>query len=434
MNLNNLKALGKKLAKSKLTKDAGLYTVFRVADKLIPFFLLPIITRVLNPDEYGVFVLFQAIAGIVLPLMTLSIDSSILLNYFKVKKEKFSSYFSSGYLLLIFSSVITFSLIYLFRNPVSSLIEFPAAWVISILIFCFLQFHSNLALNLFQVKKQPKYYGIYSVSLTATKNLAMLYLVLYEGMKWQGIIVGYILAYSIFFLISFYLFKKDNLFTKNIDKNYIKDNMQVGYPLSIHKIGGWLSDSATRIIVGGIIGTAAAGSFGIGASIALVVKYIQDSFNKAFVPYLFDLLKDFKPETEKKLVRLTYVYNAGLLIFSVLFGLAGVFSLEFVFGSEYANGKEVVLFICLAYAFNGMYKMHVNYIFYTKKTYLITIITIIMGLVNIGTSYLFVKKFGLSGAGLSLCITNFLGYLISWYLGNKVLPMNWLFSSKTKET
>src|SRR6056297_1799809 len=173
-----IKKLLRKVFLSKLIKDAGTYTIFRIADKIIPFLLLPIITRVLKPEEYGVFVLFQALAGIALPLMTLSVDSSILLNYYKVKKEQFKNYFSSGYLLLIISSVLIFLILVTIKVPISNLTDFPAEWVISILILCFLQFHSNLALNLFQVKKQPKYYGIYSVSLTVTKNLAVLFLVL----------------------------------------------------------------------------------------------------------------------------------------------------------------------------------------------------------------------------------------------------------------
>ena len=55
--------------------------------------LLPIVTRQLTVDEFGIFVLFQAIASIILPISTLSIDSSILLNYYKIQKDKFNKYF-----------------------------------------------------------------------------------------------------------------------------------------------------------------------------------------------------------------------------------------------------------------------------------------------------------------------------------------------------
>ena len=182
------------------------------------------------------------------------------------------------------------SFIWLIRHYISELTTFPVNWVIVIVLFCFFQFHSNLALNLFQIKKEVIKFGVYSVSLTFIKNIFMLIFVLLVGMKWEGIIIGYLLAYAIFFIISIIIFKYNKLYTNEIDKSYLIDNIKVGFPLSLHNIGAWLGSSASRIIIGSLIGSSALGSFGAGASIALIVLYVQDSFNKAFVPYLFEKL------------------------------------------------------------------------------------------------------------------------------------------------
>lgn len=428
----NLSKLIDYLKNSRLVKDAGIYTIFKVLDKVIPFLLLPIVTRILNPNEYGVFVLFQALAGIALPLMTLSVDSSILLNYYKTTQEEFKKYFSSGYVLLILSSIISIVVFYSIREPISSLTEFPASWIIAILMFCFFQFHSNLALNMFQVEREPGKYGIYSVSLTAFKNGLMLLFVIYFGMKWQGIIVGYLVAYFLFFVVSHYFFNHRDLYTLDIKKDYILDSMKVGYPLSIHVMGSWAADAATKVIIGAILGEGATGSFGIGATIGIIVKFIQDSFNKAYVPYLFDNLKRFNEKVENKLIKITYLYNVALLVLAIVVGVIGSSFLEVIFGSAYKEGKQVVLLLCIAYAFNGMYKMHVNYIFYEKKTHIILLITLTTGSLNIGLSYLFVGLYGIWGGALSLCIVNVVGYILSWYLGNKVWPMKWFSFSFMK--
>ena len=122
---------------------------------------------------------------------------------------------------------------------------------------------------------------------------------------------------------------------------------------------------------------------------------------------------------------LTYTYNVLLLVSATVVGILGYYFLDIIFGSAYAEGKEIVLLISLAYAFNGMYKMHVNYIFYTKKTYLIFLITMTTGLLNIALSYLFIEMYGLMGGALSLCIINLVGYVVSWYIANRVYPMKW---------
>ena len=48
------------------------------------------------------------------------------------------------------------------------------------------------------------------------------------------------------------------------------------------------------------------------------------------------------------------------------------------------------------------------------------------GLLNIALSYLFIEMYGVMGGALSLCVINFVGYLISWYIGNRVYPMKWI--------
>ena len=410
---------------SKLVKDSSIYFGFKIIDILFPLFLLPIITRKLEPDQYGLYVLYTALVALLLPLMTLSVDSSIVLNYFKVKREEFSNYFSSGYFLLIISSTVIGFIVWMFRLPLAALASLPSELVIILILACFFQFHSNLALNIYQVRQEPVKYGFFSLSLTIVRNALILILLFYFNLDGIGIIYGHLFSNVLFFVISIYLFWSLKLFSVKLSKEFILDNIKVGYPLSLHQFGSWLATSATRIIVGGILGTAAAGSFGVGATIGMIVSFTQDSFNRAFAPYLYKQLQAFNKSVEGKLIKMTYGYNVGLLIFAIVVGVAGYLSVGLLFGSSYEQSKEVVIYFCLAYAFDGMYKMHVNYIFFTKRTHLIFLITLTTGLLNILLSYLFVMKFGIVGGAISLCVINFIGYLLSWYLGNRVFPMAW---------
>ncbi len=423
--MNFSKNIFNNISNNNLLIDAGYYTIFRIIDKLIPFMLLPIITRQLTVDEFGIFVLFQAISSIVLPVLTLSVDSSILLNFYKIQRDRFRNYFSSGYLLLILSSILISLLIWLSRNYISNLTKFPVEWIMIISLFCFFQFHSNLALNLYQIKKEVFKFGIYSISLTFLKNVLMLILVILVGMKWEGIIISYLISYGIYFCISLYLFKLDDLYTFDIDRSYLIDNIKVGYPLSLHNIGAWMGSSASRIIISGVIGSAALGSYGTGASIGLIVLYVQDSFNKAFVPYLFEKLNNFNQKISNSLVKLTYTYYIVITLFAGIVGILGYLFMGFIFGTDYINGRDVVIYIALGYAFDGMYKMHVNYLFYEKKTNIIFMITILTGILNIPLTYFLIQEKGLAGAGIAFLLVNIFSYFLSWYLSQKIYPMNW---------
>lgn len=423
-----LLSLIRKVRASSVARQAGTYFAFKLLDKAVPFLLLPIVARALGPSEYGVFVLFQAIAGLVLPLMTLSVDSSILLNFFKVSERAFPVYFSSGYRLLLISAFVVVVGLWLGRDPIAALWGFPAEAIVLVAAFCFFQFHTNLAMNLYQVRRQPVRYGVFSVGLTLSKNALMLVLVLGMNMGWYGVAIGYTVAQGAFAVAAEILFLRQGLLQARVRRVYIWDNVKVGYPLSAHQLGAWGASSATRVIVAALLGSASAGSFGVGAAVAMLVMFVQDAFNKAYVPYLFDQLEDERPESQRALVRLTYGYVLGLSVFGLVTGGIGVLLLEPVFGADFADGTVVVVPLCLAYVFEGAYKMHVNYIFYSKRTYLILLITVTTGLVNIGLSLLLIRTYGLLGSALSLCIVNACAYVLAWVVGQKVHPMPWRLS------
>ncbi len=425
MLISNILFFLNSVRNSNISKQASTYLFFKILDITIPFLILPFITREINPEEYGTYLLYVSLAPILLPLMTLSVDSSILLSFFKVNKKEFARYFSSSYLILLSSSIIVGCIIYFNKTLFSSISLLNEDYISLLIISCLFQINSNLALNIFQAKKEPKKYGYFSLSLTIIKNTLVLIFVFFLKMEAKGLIYAQLISSAFFFIISIIVFNYYKLLTFNLSWSFTKDSLLIGFPLTLHQVGSWLSTTSTRIIIGGIMGAAAVGSFGVGATIGLVVALVQDSFNKAFAPYLFEQLKIFNNEIEIKLINLTYLYNISLFLFAIFLGVAGYYSLEFIFGNNYAGSRNVVIYLCLAYAFDGMYKMHVNYIFFVKKTHLVFIITTISGLLNIFFSYFLVKKFGISGGAISMCIINLIAYLISWVLGNKVFPMNW---------
>ena len=55
----------------------------------------------------------------------------------------------------------------------------------------------------------------------------------------------------------------------------------------------------------------------------------------------------------------------------------------------------------------------------------VTKITFTIGVINIFLSYILIVKFGLIGAAYSLLIISFFQYILSFYVGHKLIPMPW---------
>ena len=413
----------KQVFKSSLIKQAGVYTLSNLLEKGIPFAILPILTRILTKEDVGFYTLYQAVLTLLIPLYTLSIDSSIILNYFKVDKEKFNIYFSNGIFLFIVTLIVLTGISFVFSEQISNLINFPFFWFLLIIIIVALQFFTTLRKSLWQVKDKPKKYAYFSIGLSLVKNLTGLLLIIYTDYGWKGIIIGHLIGQIFFSLYSFITFKNEDLFKWVLNKSYIIDLLKIGTPLSLHRFGAWLSDALNRIVIASLIGVAATGSYGIGATFGIIVTIVQDAFNRAYVPYLFKNLKIYSEEVRLRLVKTTTFFYLGLLTFALVICFVGFFGVGFVFGEQYDETKYFIIPLVFASMFNGFYKIHTNYIFFTKKTYKIMFITLSMGLINIALVYYLVKNYGILGAAYATLIIQILSYLITFYISNKIYPV-----------
>lgn len=411
--------------KSELINNASLYTIVNVLDKLIPFLVLPILTRQLTQEAIGYYVLYQAILPVLMLILTLNADSSVLLSYYKLDKHDFNIYLSNSLYIFAGSYLVFSILLFIFGGFVANILEFPVFWLYLAFQVVAFRFFTGLKLNLWQVQKKPVPYGIYRVFYTLLVNILALYFILSLNYSWQGIILGQLAGGIIFSIIALIIFLRNKYFNFKFDFNFIKDNLKVGVPLSIHNLGAWLGNLASRFVINFLLGKAATGSYGIAATFGIIMLILQDSFNKAFVPFLFEKLNHLTEQVKIKLVKYTYLYYAGILLLAGLISVFGYYTIGLIFGNEYLEARNIIAPVVFANAFNGMYKMHINYVFFTKKTQYIALITIISGAVNVILCYLFVLEFNIVGAAYAYLISQFIYYILSFYLGQKHVPLPW---------
>lgn len=421
-----------KITNSKLAKDASVYTAFTVFDRAVPFLFLPIITRFLSPDEFGVYVTFQTLLSFFVPFLSLGTDASIIISYFKLSVEKFKEYFFNSFIVFLLLSLVVFFIFYFFSVSISDIVKFPYEWLIWVFAGCFFQYINDLNSNLWQSFREPHKYGFFKISYTILKNGLNLFFVISLGLSWKGLVYSHVITASLFAIISLAIFFKRNYFNFIFNRKFIKDSLHYGIPLSLHNLGAWAADLASRLILNSLVGIAATGEFGAGATLGMVVSLIQDSFNRAFAPYLFEKLKNLTPDVRLSLVKKTYFYYIVIFIIAGVVGVAGSLAASTILGSKYQNSGQFIIWISFAYAFTGLYKMHVNYIFYEKKSKLLMLITLISGVVNIVLCFLLIKANGAIGAAQAFLLSNIILYVVTFYISNRLVPMPWNLLSRTK--
>lgn len=96
-----------------------------------------------------------------------------------------------------------------------------------------------------------------------------------------------------------------------------------------------------------------------------------------------------------------------------------------VAGPQYARAAEVIGWLALGQAFNGMYLMLSNYIAYSRRTWLLSLATITSGLINIILLMLFINLFGITGAAMAFSIATAIRFFLTWWAASKSYPMPW---------
>lgn len=165
-------------------------------------------------------------------------------------------------------------------------------------------------------------------------------------------------------------------------------------------------------------------------SLALILVY--DSLNKAFVPLLFSLLSKNDSVDKDKIVKFSYLLFLSCITFGIAAYFISPYILILVSNENYILATSFIGLLCIGQSFQGLYLVVTNYIFFMKKTYLLSIVTITSGIINVILIYLFIDKYQLLGVSMAFCISMALRFLFTWILAQYIYPMPWFHSLSLK--
>jgi O-antigen/teichoic acid export membrane protein len=114
----------------------------------------------------------------------------------------------------------------------------------------------------------------------------------------------------------------------------------------------------------------------------------------------------------------------ALAVAAVAF-LVGPYAITLIAGAQYIEAGKVIGLLALGQAFGGMYLMVTNYIFYSKRTGLLSIATLCSALINIALLLLLVDKFGTLGAAWAFMLSMAIRFVLTWGIAQKRHRMPW---------
>jgi O-antigen/teichoic acid export membrane protein len=413
------------MVKNRLFGHATIYTLSNFAVTGVPFLLLPVLTRVLDPAAYGVVAMFSMVVAFISIFVGLNVHGAITVRYLDNSKFDIPRYVSSSLAILAISTVLILICISIAGDILAELTAIPLKWLyIAVLVACF-QFVVQLLMALWQASKKPIRYGALRLSHALLDGGFSIALVVFMTLSWQGRLTGMLAACICIAIVAAYYLIREGWLARSVDIAYIKDALSYGVPLIPHAVGGVMLGIADRFMVNNILDVSSTGIYVVAVQLGMILGMLVDSFNKAYAPWLMEKLASITATSQSQIVRFTYSYFLTILLLAMLGGVVGPLLLPLLVGPKFQPAGDILIYILIGNAFKGMYYMVTNYIFFSRRTGLLSTLTIIVGALTVVTNWFLIKAYGLKGAAIGFMLGQVGLFLGAWVLSNVCVPMPW---------
>lgn len=412
-------------------KNSVIYIISGAINALIPILLMPYLTNNLKPDEYGMINLFSIVQMFLIPIIGFSTNAAISRQYFNTSIN-FPKYVWNCIILLVISAVLVGVCFLVFTSFIISITNLTLFWLGLLLITSVAQNLFMMRLAIFQVSEKAILFSLFQF-LHVILNISFTYFFIsYYKLGKDGRLYAIVIALILASCLSVYSLFKEKLIICKIDNNYLKDALYYSSPLILHTIGGIIMGMSDRFLISKYISLEATGIYSVAFQFAAGINLITTGINNAFVPWLFTKLKD-ESFDKRIIVKYTYFYYLFLfgifIIFIAFRQLINKLLLLFI-SIDYKESLDLIPLLLLACIFNAMYLSVTNYIFYVKKTFFLSIVTITVGIINVLLSYSLIGVYGIFGAAISMCLSFFLLFATVFIISDRVFPMPWFFGFK----
>ncbi len=415
------------MAFKDLAKDAVIIGLTQVLVNVGNFLLLPVITKTLGTNDYGLWV--QVLVTISLLSSVAILGQSVTLLRFlrsgEDRKRISREYFGAFAIVAAFGAVLTAAMIAL-CVPLAEFIfqdgTLAAVLVLGALTVPFAAF-TGINSSYFRAMGQIRTYALVNI-FNAFGEVGLILLFVVGGMGVLGAVLGSFIIAVVAFIMGLSLVLRQVGYSRP-DREIFKRNFKFGLPLTPNTLIHWVLSSSDRYLLAILVGLSLAGiysaAFNIGAVIYLLVAPIQ----LVLYPTLARLYDDGRIDQVKEYLRRSFRYYMILVLPAVvgISVLAGPIIMALT-TPAFAPGAAVIPFIALAGLLSGMSRFVDNVPHLVKKTHLNFITFSIPAVLNVALVFVLTPLFGIVGAGIAATASHVVMLLIGLSISRRFLTFS----------
>lgn len=404
----------------RFLKTAGIYFVGNVLAKIVSFFLLPIYTRVISPERFGLYDLSISLINLIVPLIFLQIWDGVFRFLFDYEEnsDKFKV-ITNGFVVMI-AGMIVYTSAFLAVSSIIT-IENRILLLLYSLIFAFQYFYAVIARgflnNLLFVSS-----GFVNSIASVILNVVLIY---FYGMGIEALYISVIIGNILQIIIIEVYFKViQNTKARYINKKMLKSIMAFAMPLCISTIAFWLLSGLTRLVISHQLSVYDNGLYAVcnkfASTIVLLVGIFQFAWNET--AYLIS-----KDGNKKKY----YQMGAELIIKVILLGVTFLTLVAkpifpYLIDESYSESLKLLPIIFVGVGANSCASFLGTLFLAEKSSREMFTTTLASAIINILGLWFFIPRYKLMGATLSLSLSFVVSAALRIYLLKKqgILQLN----------
>lgn len=403
--------------KSNKFMKAGIgYTAGNFLIKGITFLTVPIFSRLLTPEEYGMVNIYISYETIISLIIGLGLHASI--KSAKYQFENLNEYCSSILRFSLRNLLVVLIIANVFFGFYEQYLDMSRLIINLLLIqgFCdsvILSYNSRISLDYQYIK----FLVISIVNTIINIGLSLILIIfVFSENRYLGRIIGLSTSTIVITIYIIYYFFKLN--PPSRDKQYVKFGLQFSLPLVPHGLSQVLLSQFDRIMIKSMVGVGQAGIYSFCSNISLIPTVIFNSIDQVWMTWFFERMdsKDYSAIDKRSKVM--------LIVFSLVICFFTAFSPEMIkilAPRSYWDSINCVIPIVLSVYFVFLYSFPSYIEYFMKKTKMIALGSVLAALLNVILNYILIKKFGYIAAAYTTLFAYIMYFIYHWVIARKIL-------------
>ncbi len=391
-----------------LVKRIGLTGIASFVVALSPVLLLPILTKILTIQEYGLWSLILVTAGFVPMVVLLGLPNSMVrfLAPVKDKDEIREGYYSIALVVLGVGFVSSLFLLVFEHWIAADLLSNNRTVALLLPLITFVAAYNYVPQTYFRTFQQAKRYSLVAF-LQAASYVILVGALVVVGLGLAGAVFAYLINLLLIAVIStYYVIRDIGVIVPRFTG--LKAYLKYGLPLVPSSVSSWALSVSDRYIITFFLSVAWVGYYSPGYQLGWIISLLATPLTILVPTALYEYYDANRIAEVKTIIRYSVKYFLAVAVPAafVLSLLSKPILLVLTTPAIATNGYLITPFTAVSAVLFGVWSIIAIVLTFEKRTAIIGTIWILGAALNIGLNLVLVPYFGIIAAAL----TTLLGY------------------------